>query len=232
MIRIIIFLMLLSISLSFSTDKDEILNNFRKEVIGENAEEIRTYKAKGILRSGEGSPSIFKLYVKKPNMLRMDRIVKADLEQKVIKGNKAWYSLMGMPHSMEMADSLELLRVSGFVDPLMIAIFRDSLNVEYKGETEVEGNAAYVLQFENKLGETNKYYFDKDNFRLIKREEKTYSMGFPTSTEIYYRDFERVNGYLLATNIEVVMLDKSSFFNFSELETNLILQQSVFRMPQ
>lgn len=232
MIKYVIILCFFSLSFAFSIDKDEILENFRKEVLGDNTEEIKTFQVKGVLSGSQGNPSIFKFYVKKPDMMRMDRVVKANLEQKVIRGNKSWYALMGMPHSMELADSLELVRLTGFIDPLMNPIFRDSLDAEYKGETEIEGKKAYILEFKNKLEETNKYYFDKETFRLIKREEKTYSMGFPTASEIYYRDFERVDGYLLATKVEIIVLDKSSFFNFSDLKTNVILQKSVFRMPQ
>jgi outer membrane lipoprotein-sorting protein len=230
--RIILLIIIINITVAFSIDKDEILNNFRKEVIGDNSEAIKTFKARGTLRGGDEFGTLFNFYVKKPDMMRMDRRVKANLEQKVIRKGESWYMLMSAPHKMEFADSLELVRLASFADPLMLDIFRDSLDAEYVGDGDVNGTPAYIIKATNKLGEENRYFFDKANFRILKREEKTYSMGFPTDSEVYFREYERLDGYLMAKKIEIIVLDKSSFFEFIKLEPNMILQNSVFRMPQ
>lgn len=216
----------------FAIDKEEIITNFKNEITNNDSVEVTSMKAVGKLSGNNAPPIPLRIFFRKDKMYRMELVIRGITKKNVIRDNDAWLKYMGPPTKLNFADSLETIRLASIIDVLMINILRDTLDYKYTGTEEVDGKTAYVIETTNLIEEVNKFYFDKDNFRLIKREEFTYTQGYPAKTEIYLKDYERINGYLVPTKAEIVINNSKSVFDFTQIVPNYRLERKVFRMPQ
>lgn len=224
----IIFILIIScVSSLFAIDGKEIIENFKNFHDQNDSTKLFSMKVRGSLSNDR-----FRFFFRHDKMYRFERVIKGQMKKSVIRGDKGWHQYMSPAMKLDFVDSLEVIRLASLVDPLMLDILRDSLDYKYIGDEDVEGQDCYVLEAVNLMGDTHKYYFSKEDFRILKRVENTYTMSFPSETQFFYLDYERIDGYLLPRKIKAIMEGQESFLFFNQIEPNFKLDNSVFRMPQ
>jgi len=69
--------------------------------------------------------------------------------------------------------------------------------LELDGTEEVDGEETYVLKLNKDSGNTDYYYLDKDNYRVVKVRSTAIMNGSEVETETFLSNYQDVEGYMM-----------------------------------
>ncbi len=104
---------------------------------------------------------------------------------------------------------------------------------ELVGHDPVEGTDCYKVKLSMKNGDVRYYYLDTDSFLELKLEVQTTIRGALQETEIYYGDYEKVNGIYYPFSVEQAPKGSSTRAQISveKVEQNVPLDDAHFSVP-
>jgi hypothetical protein len=105
---------------------------------------------------------------------------------------------------------------------------------ELVGHDPVEGTDCYKIKLTMKNGDVRYYYLDADSYLELKVEVQTTIRGALQESELYYGDYEQVNGIYYPFSIEQAQKGSAtrSQVSVEKIEQNIPLDDAHFSMPR
>src|SRR5690242_13578166 len=173
---------------------------------------------------------------KRPGKVREEFIVQGMAQIQAYDGKTGWqispFSGRRDPDLMSQ-DDMKGLIVDGDIDGPLVDYREKGHKAEFVGHDSMEGTDCYKIRLSMKNGDTRYYYLDSDSYLELKVEVQTTIRGALQESELYYGDYEQVNGIYYPFAVEQAQKGSSSRQQFSveKIEQNVDLDDSLFAMP-
>ncbi len=198
-------------------------------------ENVKTMKATGkALAQGMEFP--FVMQQTRPNLMRLDVTVMGMEMIQAYDGNQGWAinPMMGSQNAEPMGElENKSFKMQSDMDGLLLNYKDKGYTVEYVGEADVEGTAAYQLKLDTHMDIVIDMFFDKEYFLVIKQSSTTNWEEKVIESDTFMSDFQEVgDGLVIPFSIETRMGE--TVVNQIVLETvehNVDVDESIFAMP-
>jgi outer membrane lipoprotein-sorting protein len=173
---------------------------------------------------------------KRPGKVREELIIQGMAQVQAYDGKAGWQiNPFGGRKDAELMsqDDLKSLVVDADIDGPLVDYKEKGHNAELVGHDSVEGTDCYKVKLSMKNGDVRYYYLDTDSFLELKLEIQTTIRGALQETEIYYGDYEKVNGVYYPFSVEQAPKGSSSRSQISveKVEQNVPLDDARFSVP-
>jgi Outer membrane lipoprotein-sorting protein len=130
-------------------------------------------------------------------------------------------------------DDLKSLIVDSDIDGPLVDYKEKGHKAELVGHDSVEGTECYKIKLSMKNGDVRYYYLDADSYLELKTEVQTTIRGALQESELYYGDYEQVNGIYYPFSVEQAQKGSStrSQISVEKIEQNIPLDDARFSMP-
>jgi hypothetical protein len=130
-------------------------------------------------------------------------------------------------------DDLKSLAVDADMDRPLMEYKEKGHRAELVGHDSMEGTDCFKIKLSMKNGDVRYYYLDADSYLELKVEIQTTIRGALQESELYYGDYEQVNGIYYPFTVEQAQKGSSSRTQISveKIEQNVPLEDAVFSMP-
>jgi len=173
---------------------------------------------------------------KRPGKVREEFIIQGMAQVQAYDGKAGWQiNPFGGRRDAELMsqDDLKSLVVDADIDGPLVDYKEKGHKAELVGHDSVEGTDCYKVKLSMKNGDVRYYYLDTDSFLELKLEIQTTIRGALQETEIYYGDYEKVNGVYYPFSVEQAPKGSSSRSQISveKVEQNVPLDDARFSVP-
>ena len=215
---------------------DEIISkNIQARGGLEKLKTVRTMRT--TVKFSEGSfRAEFRQENKRPGKVREEFIIQGMAQIQAYDGKTGWqispFSGRKDPDLMSQ-DDMKSLVVDSDIDGPLVDYKEKGHKAELVGHDSMEGTDCYKIKLSMKNGDVRYYYLDADSFLELKVEIQTTIRGALQESELYYGDYEQVNGIYYPFAVEQAQKGSSSRAQFSveKIEQNVELDDSLFAMP-
>ena len=130
-------------------------------------------------------------------------------------------------------DDLKSLVVDSDIDGPLVDYKEKGHKAELVGHDSMEGTDCFKVKLSMKNGDVRYYYFDADSYLELKLEVQTTIRGALQESELYYGDYEQVNGIYYPFAVEQAQKGSSSRSQITveKVEQNIALDDAKFSMP-
>ena len=173
---------------------------------------------------------------KRPGKVREEFIVQGMAQIQAYDGKTGWQiSPFGGRKDPDLMsqDDMKSLIVDGDLDGPLVDYREKGHMAELVGHDSMEGTDCYKIKLNMKNGDIRYYYLDTDSYLELKVEIQSTIRGALQESELYYGDYEQVNGIYYPFAVEQAQKGSSSRQQFSveKIEQNVDLDDSIFTMP-
>lgn len=173
---------------------------------------------------------------KRPGKVREEFIVQGMAQIQAYDGNTGWQiSPFGGRKDPDLLsqDDMKGLIVDGDIDGPLVDYKEKGHKAELVGHDSMEGTDCFKIKLSMKNGDVRYYYLDTDSYLELKIEVQTTIRGALQESELYYGDYEQVNGIYYPFAVEQAQKGSSSRQQFSvqKIEQNVDLDDALFAMP-
>jgi outer membrane lipoprotein-sorting protein len=201
----------------------------------EKLKAVRTLRT--IVKFSEGSfRAEFRQENKRPGKVREEFIIQGMAQIQAYDGKTGWqispFNGRKDPDLMSQ-DDMKSLIVDADIDGPLVDYKEKGHKAELVGHDSMEGTDCYKIKLSMKNGDVRYYYLDTDSFLELKVEIQTTIRGALQESELYFGDYEQVNGIYYPFAVEQAQKGSSSRAQFSveKVEQNVDLDDSLFAMP-
>lgn len=173
---------------------------------------------------------------KRPGKVREELIVQGMAQIQAYDGKTGWqispFSGRRDPDLLSQ-DDMKSLIVDGDIDGPLVDYKEKGHKAELVGRDSMEGTDCFKIKLSMKNGDVRYYYLDTDSYLELKIEVQTTIRGALQESELYYGDYEQVNGIYYPFAVEQAQKGSSSRQQFSveKVEQNVDLDDTLFAMP-
>jgi hypothetical protein len=130
-------------------------------------------------------------------------------------------------------DDLKSLVVDADIDGPLVEYKEKGHKAELVGHDSMEGTDCFKIKLSMKNGDVRYYYLDADSYLELKLEIQTTIRGALQESELYYGDYEQVNGIFYPFAVEQAQKGSASRAQISveKIEQNIPLEDAHFSMP-
>jgi Outer membrane lipoprotein-sorting protein len=173
---------------------------------------------------------------KRADKVREEIIIQGMAQVQAYDGKTGWQiSPFGGRKDPELLsqDDLKSLAVDADMDGPLIQYKEKGHKAELVGHDSMEGTDCFKIKLSMKNGDVRYYYLDTDSYLELKVEIQTTIRGALQESELYYGDYEQVNGIYYPFTIEQAQKGSSSRAQISveKIEQNIPLEDTMFSMP-
>jgi hypothetical protein len=173
---------------------------------------------------------------KRPGKVREEFVIQGLAQIQAFDGKIGWQiSPFGGRKDPELLsqDDMKSLVVDADLDGPLVGYKEKGHKAELVGHDSVEGTDCFKIKLSMKNGDVRYYYFDADSFLELKLEIQTTIRGALQESELYYGDYEQVNGIYYAFAVEQAQKGSASRSQISveKIEQNVDLPDAHFVMP-
>ena len=221
----------------YAQSADELVNkNIQAKGGLDKIKAIKTVRITGKLSGGGGFTAAMGQENQRPNLVRETFSLQGMTAVTAYDGATGWqiqpFGGHKDPEFMGEDDLKDLLLDADFDGPL-VDYKEKGHNAELVGHDSVEGTDCFKVKLSMKNGDVRYYYLDADSFLELKLEIQTTIRGALQETEIYYGDYEKVNGVYYPFSVEQAPKGSSSRSQISveKVEQNVPLDDARFSVP-
>src|ERR1700747_3572550 len=173
---------------------------------------------------------------KRPGKVREEFIIQGMAQVQAYDGKAGWqinpFGGRKDPELMSQ-DDLKSLVVDADIDGPLVDYKEKGHKAELVGHDSMEGTDCYKIKLSMKNGDVRYYYLDTDSFLELKLEIQTTIRGALQESELYFGDYEQVNGIYYPFAVEQAQKGSSSRAQFSveKIEQNVPLDDAHFSVP-
>lgn len=215
---------------------DEIISrNIQARGGLEKLKTIRTLRAT-VKFSDRSFRAEFRQENKRPDKVREEFIIQGMAQIQAYDGKMGWqispFNGRKDPDLMSQ-DDMKSLIVDADIDGPLVDYKEKGHKAELVGHDSMEGTDCYKIKLSMKNGDVRYYYLDSDSFLELKVEIQTTVRGALQESELFYGDYEKVNGIYYPFAVEQAQKGSSSRAQFSveKIEQNVALDDALFAMP-
>jgi hypothetical protein len=173
---------------------------------------------------------------KRADKVREEFIIQGLAQVQAYDGKTGWQiSPFGGRKDPELLsqDDLKSLVVDADIDGPLVDYKGKGHKAELVGHDSVEGTDCFKIKLSMKNGDVRYYYLDADSFLELKLEIQTTIRGALQENELYYGDYEQVNGIFYPFAVEQAQKGSSSRSQITveKIEQNIVLEDAHFTMP-
>jgi hypothetical protein len=173
---------------------------------------------------------------KRPDKVREEFIIQGLAQVQAYDGKTGWQisPFMGRKDPELLSqDDLKSLVVDADLDGPLVEYKEKGHRAELVGHDSVEGTDCFKIKLSMKNGDVRYYYLDADSFLDLKVEIQTTIRGALQESELYYGDYEQVNGIFYPFAVEQAQKGSASRAQISieKIEQNVPLEDAHFSMP-
>ncbi|MEJ2719926.1 MAG: hypothetical protein P8181_02125 [bacterium] len=214
----------------------EIINRHIEALGGiENIKALKTLEIHGRLQR-QGLEFPFTLWMRRPNLSRMDIDVRGRTFVQAYDGKTAWWvnPLLGAVEPREMPEEFarSTLRWVDFEGPLVD--YRKKRNeVEYLGEVDTENGRAHEIELIRSDGDVWHVFIDTGTYLEVKRTYEETFQGETREVVAYFYDYADVEGDNLYHKIDGEAIDGARYtMVFDTVNPNAAVEDAWFGMPE
>ena len=173
---------------------------------------------------------------KRTDKVREEFIIQGLAQVQAYDGKTGWQiSPFGGRKDPELLsqDDLKSLAVDADMDGPLVEYKEKGHKAELVGHDSMEGTDCFKIKLSMKNGDVRYYYLDADSYLELKVEIQTTIRGALQESELYFGDYEQVNGIYYPFTVEQAQKGSSSRTQISveKIEQNVALEDAVFSMP-
>ena len=173
---------------------------------------------------------------KRADKVREEYIIQGLAQVQAYDGKTGWQiSPFGGRKDPELLsqDDLKSLVVDADIDGPLVEYKEKGHKAELVGHDSMEGTDCFKIKLSMKNGDVRYYYLDADSYLELKLEIQTTIRGALQESELYYGDYEQVNGIFYPFAVEQAQKGSASRAQFSveKIEQNIPLEDVHFSMP-
>jgi hypothetical protein len=173
---------------------------------------------------------------KRGNKVREEFIIQGLAQVQAYDGKTGWQiSPFGGRKDPELLsqDDLKSLVVDADIDGPLMEYKDKGHKAELVGHDSMEGTDCFKIKLSMKNGDVRYYYLDADSYLELKLEIQTTIRGALQENELYYGDYEQVNGIFYPFAVEQAQKGSASRAQISveKIEQNIPLEDAHFSMP-
>jgi len=173
---------------------------------------------------------------KRADKVREEFIIQGLAQVQAYDGKTGWQiSPFGGRKDPELLsqDDLKGLVVDADIDGPLVDYKEKGHKAELVGHDSMEGTDCYKIKLSMKNGDVRYYYLDADSYLELKLEIQTTIRGALQENELYYGDYEQVNGIYYPFAVEQAQKGSSSRAQISvvKIEQNVPMEDAHFTMP-
>ena len=173
---------------------------------------------------------------KRADKVREEYIIQGLAQVQAYDGKTGWQiSPFGGRKDPELLsrDDLKSLVVDADIDGPLVEYKEKGHKAELVGHDSMEGTDCFKIKLSMKNGDVRYYYLDADSYLELKLEIQTTIRGALQESELYYGDYEQVNGIFYPFAVEQAQKGSASRAQFSveKIEQNIPLEDAHFSMP-
>jgi len=173
---------------------------------------------------------------KRADKVREEFIIQGLAQVQAYDGKTGWQiSPFGGRKDPELLsqDDLKSLVVDADIDGPLVDYKEKGHKAELVGHDSVEGTDCFKIKLSMKNGDVRYYYLDADSFLELKLEIQTTIRGALQENELYYGDYEQVNGIYYPFAVEQAQKGSASRAQITveKIEQNIPLEDAHFTMP-
>jgi hypothetical protein len=173
---------------------------------------------------------------KRADKVREELIIQGLAQVQAYDGKTGWQiSPFGGRKDPELLsqDDLKSLVVDADIDGPLVDYKEKGHKAELVGHDSMEGTDCFKIKLSMKNGDVRYYYLDADSYLELKVEIQTTVRGALQESEMYYGDYEQVNGIYYPFAVEQAQKGSASRAQFSveKIEQNIPLEDTHFSMP-
>jgi hypothetical protein len=174
---------------------------------------------------------------KRADKVREEFIVQGMAQVQAYDGKTGWQiSPFGGRKDPELLsqDDLKSLAVDADIDGPLVGYKEKGHKAELVGHDSMEGTDCFKIKLSMKNGDVRYYYLDADSYLELKVEIQTTIRGALQESELYFGDYEQVNGIYYPFTVEQAPKGGSSRTQISveKVEQNVPLEDATFSMPE
>ena len=173
---------------------------------------------------------------KRPDKVREEFIIQGMAQIQAYDGKVGWQiSPFGGRKDPDLLsqDDMKGLIVDADVDGPLVDYKEKGHKAELLGHDSVEGTDCFKIKLSMKNGDVRYYYLDTDSYLELKLEIQTTIRGALQESEVYFGDYEQVNGIYYPFAVEQAQKGSSSRsqITFEKIEQNAKVEDGQFNMP-
>jgi hypothetical protein len=215
---------------------DEVIaKNIQAKGGADKLKSVRTIRTTAKFSQGSFRAE-FRQENKRTDKVREEFIIQGLAQVQAYDGKTGWQiSPFGGRKDPELLsqDDLKSLVVDADIDGPLVDYKEKGHKAELVGHDSMEGTDCFKIKLSMKNGDVRYYYLDADSYLELKLEIQTTIRGALQESELYYGDYEQVNGIYYPFAVEQAQKGSSSRAQFSveKIEQNIPLEDAHFSMP-
>ena len=222
-------------STSAQTVDEVISKNIQAHGGLEKLKSVRSIRATAKINQGSFRAE-FRQENKRPDKVREETIIQGLVAIQAYDGRTGWQtSPFGGRKDPELMsqDDMKSLVVDADLDGPLVDYKGKGHRAELVGHDSVEGTDCFKIKLSMKNGDVRYYYLDADSYLELKLEIQTTIRGALQESEMYYGDYEQVNGIYYPFAIEQAQKGSASRTQISveKVEQNVLLEDAHFSLP-
>jgi len=224
-----------SFAASAQTVDEIIAKNIQAKGGADKLKSVRTIRTTAKFSQGSFRAE-FRQENKRADKVREEFIIQGLAQVQAYDGKTGWQiSPFGGRKDPELLsqDDLKSLVVDADIDGPLVDYKAKGHKAELVGHDSMEGTDCFKIKLSMKNGDVRYYYLDTDSYLELKLEIQTTIRGALQESELYYGDYEQVNGIYYPFAVEQAQKGSSSRAQFSveKIEQNILLEDAHFSMP-
>ncbi len=224
-----------SIAANAQTVDEVIAKNIQAKGGADKLKSVRSLRTTAKFSQGSFRAD-FRQENKRADKVREEFIIQGLAQVQAYDGKTGWQiSPFGGRKDPELLsqDDLKSLVVDADIDGPLMDYKEKGHKAELVGHDSVEGTDCFKIKLSMKNGDVRYYYLDVDSFLELKLEIQTTIRGALQESELYYGDYEQVNGIYYPFALEQAQKGSASRAQISvqKIEQNIPLEDAHFSMP-
>jgi outer membrane lipoprotein-sorting protein len=236
------FLLLLAVPLTFlsaaasgQTVDEVIAKNIQAHGGAEKLKSVHSLRTTATFSQGSFRADL-RQENKRNDKVREEFIIQGLAQVQAYDGKTGWQiSPFGGRKDPELLsqDDLKSLVVDADLDGPLVDYREKGHKAELVGHDSVEGTDCFKIKLSMKNGDVRYYYLDADSYLELKVEIQTTIRGALQESELYYGDYEQVNGIYYPFAVEQAQKGSSTRAEISvqKIEQNVAMEDIHFSMP-
>lgn len=228
------FVLGLLIAPGFSQNADEILAKIIEAQGGrkllENLKDSTTVADMELIQMGiNGSAT---MYMKEPNMVRLDMEFMGMMITQAFDGETAWGINPQTGVAEDMPEELaEVMKTGSYGNSALLNPAKYGIKYTYKGKETIEGKDYLVLDRDHSGGDTIVLYIDPETYLIYKMKQNSFDeMMAEVVEETVMSDYKKVEGVMTA-HVITILRDGTEFavLTLTDVKFNSGLEDSFFK---
>jgi hypothetical protein len=224
-----------SFGASAQTVDEVIAKNIQAHGGAEKMKSVRSLRTTSKFSQGSFRAD-FRQENKRADKVREEFIIQGLAQVQAYDGKTGWQiSPFGGRKDPELLsqDDLKSLVVDADIDGPLMDYKEKGHKAELVGHDSMEGTDCFKIKLSMKNGDVRYYYLDADSYLELKLEIQTTIRGALQESELYYGDYEQVNGIYYPFAVEQAQKGSASRAQISvqKIEQNVALEDAHFSMP-